>query len=332
MFSFLGPLLGAGLSFLGNSKAASQAEAQHAASLAWAQQQWGENKDLQREFWDKNYAMQKEFAQSGIRWRMEDAKAAGVHPLFALGGGGASASPTAYIPSTTDYPSNNSGEYLSRMGQDIGRALTATQTLNERFNDKANTLALERAELENTLLRSKIMKENAQVGPPMPGASLSPGPEHGLFEYTPIPADPQHPANPSVVAGPAMPATKYVRQGEALHAYPNKNLGVEDEFMAPGYTRWSLTDYFGALGNRHDSDKYGPPRSVWKKEFPDADGVKFDPLSWSWVPYKGGTVIRQGAPIGYSPIDWKEISRWHQGRKWQKGAYTGGSGFDYVAP
>lgn len=40
-----------------------------------------------------NYERQKEFAQNSIQWRVNDAKAAGLHPLFALSGGGASFSP-----------------------------------------------------------------------------------------------------------------------------------------------------------------------------------------------------------------------------------------------
>lgn len=36
---------------------------------------------------------QREFAQHGIRWRVEDAKAAGLHPLAAIGAAGASYSP-----------------------------------------------------------------------------------------------------------------------------------------------------------------------------------------------------------------------------------------------
>ena len=34
---------------------------------------------------NKQYEMQKEFAQNGIRWKVADAKAAGIHPLAALG-------------------------------------------------------------------------------------------------------------------------------------------------------------------------------------------------------------------------------------------------------
>lgn len=48
-----------------------------------------------------NYEAQKEFAQNGIRWKVEDAKRAGIHPLYALG-----ASTQGYSPSggyTGDY-------------------------------------------------------------------------------------------------------------------------------------------------------------------------------------------------------------------------------------
>ena len=34
---------------------------------------------------DKNIALQKEFAQYGVRWKVADAKAAGVNPLAAMG-------------------------------------------------------------------------------------------------------------------------------------------------------------------------------------------------------------------------------------------------------
>lgn len=41
----------------------------------------------------RNEQTQREFAQNAIQWRVADAKKAGLHPLFALGGGGASFSP-----------------------------------------------------------------------------------------------------------------------------------------------------------------------------------------------------------------------------------------------
>lgn len=42
-----------------------------------------------------NTALQREFAQNTIRWRVEDAKAAGLHPLFGLQGNNATFSPNA---------------------------------------------------------------------------------------------------------------------------------------------------------------------------------------------------------------------------------------------
>ena len=48
--------------------------------MAWAREQF-----------DRNEALQREFAQNGIRWRAADARAAGLHPLAALGSSGASA-------------------------------------------------------------------------------------------------------------------------------------------------------------------------------------------------------------------------------------------------
>lgn len=69
-------------------------------------------------------ATQREFAQMGIRWRVEDAKAAGLHPLYALGGPSATYSPP---PITTGL-----GDSLRQAGQDLGRALQAQGTTQER--------------------------------------------------------------------------------------------------------------------------------------------------------------------------------------------------------
>lgn len=50
----------------------------------WAEQtqQWNEEKEK------RDYARAKEFAQMGIQWKVADAQAAGVHPLYAVGASG----------------------------------------------------------------------------------------------------------------------------------------------------------------------------------------------------------------------------------------------------
>ena len=50
---------------------------------------------------DKESRFQKEFAQHGIRWKVADAKEAGLHPLAAIGAQGAQYNPV--IPSQPDY-------------------------------------------------------------------------------------------------------------------------------------------------------------------------------------------------------------------------------------
>ena len=103
-----------------------------------------------------NLKAQREFAQHGIRWKVEDAKAAGLHPLAALGAQTHSFSPTVV------------GDSFAQAGQSIGRAIDSTRTHDERkdANGVLGKLAVERAGLENDLLRSQIAKNNQAGQPP----------------------------------------------------------------------------------------------------------------------------------------------------------------------
>lgn len=112
--------------------------------------------------------MQREFAQHGIRWKVEDAKAAGLHPLFALGGVPQSYSPvTSLSPGGAPQYGNDMGEALSRAGQDIGRAISAQETPEQRQIRQAN-LALVQSQIERNhseamAARSQAVR-NAQAG------------------------------------------------------------------------------------------------------------------------------------------------------------------------
>lgn len=116
----------------------------------------------------RNEYHQKEFAKHGIRWKVADAKAAGLHPLAALGMQGASFSPVSVA-----------GE-LGQAGQGLDRAMQATRTAPER-TEVANAqlvharLMNENMSLQNDLLRQRIgERQNAQVGPPFPEATSYP--------------------------------------------------------------------------------------------------------------------------------------------------------------
>lgn len=92
----------------------------------------------------ENRKAQEEFAKFGIRWRVEDAKAAGLHPLYALG---------AQTPSFSPVYSNV-GEQVSDMGQNISRAVAAQSNPAEK--------EVQRLQLE--LLKRQIDTEGAQKG------------------------------------------------------------------------------------------------------------------------------------------------------------------------
>lgn len=111
-------------------------EAANAQNIALSRETQSRNEALAREMAAQNEALQREFAQMGIRWRVEDAKAAGLHPLFALSGGGAAYSPSPAIihsapsvqaPQTSPPPSRMvySSNVMGEMGQNLGRALSA---------------------------------------------------------------------------------------------------------------------------------------------------------------------------------------------------------------
>lgn len=116
----------------------------------------------------QNYEHQKEFAQNGIRWKVADAKAAGIHPLYALG-----ASTSSYSPVSGYGGDNGIGEAAATFGQGIGRAVEAGMTREERQRENAKRemqetfdLALRRQELEQgreriteSRMRNKLLEQ-----------------------------------------------------------------------------------------------------------------------------------------------------------------------------
>lgn len=173
-------------------------------------------KDLAQE----NMALQREFAQNGIQWKVEDAKKAGIHPIYALGSAGASFSPVSgnFTSPTSD---------LGAVGQDIGRAINSTRTESQRqdaFTQASQKLQLERGALENEVLRadlaSKTGRMRATQNPPMAAAAdpyLLPGQtQSGLttpkaLEVTPAPKNAPHSEGGAIVdAGWARTKTGWV--------------------------------------------------------------------------------------------------------------------------
>lgn len=115
---------------------------------------------------NREIELQKEFAQNGLRWKIDDAKAAGIHPLAALGATGAAYSPVGL-------GDNDTAASFASAGQDFSRAIDATRTAPEQagaYGKKIEALTLDRMGLENQLLRAQILDITAPRRPPFPMA------------------------------------------------------------------------------------------------------------------------------------------------------------------
>ena len=98
-----------------------------------------------------NQAMQREFAQHGIRWRVADAEAAGIHPLYALG-----ANVTPYSPVFAD--TGASGRGIASAGQQLGRAIgrTSFSRENRLMEQSLNRATLRKAWAEVDLAEQQV--------------------------------------------------------------------------------------------------------------------------------------------------------------------------------
>lgn len=143
----------------------------------------------------KNIKYQKEFAKNAVSWKVADAKNAGIHPLAALGAQTHSFSPVSV------------GSNFGEAGQDISRAIQATQSKGERQDGTTKQLQhlqVQRAGLENQLLASQIAKMNQAGQPP-----ASPGTESsGLAGQGDAPPYTKHEPMDVVKVNPSKPGSE----------------------------------------------------------------------------------------------------------------------------
>lgn len=116
---------------------------------------------------EANVELQREFAQNGIRWKVEDAKAAGVSPLYALG-----------APTTTGFASYTSPDqsHWSAAGNSIQRAIESKQTNSERLQERLLNAQIDGQEIENATKRSHLaLTTGAMKQPPLPASTSGVG-------------------------------------------------------------------------------------------------------------------------------------------------------------
>lgn len=186
-------------------------------------------RNAQAEMNERNIALQREFAQEGIQWRVNDAKKAGIHPIYALGGSGASFSPVS-ANFTADTSMANA---LAGAGQDIGSAINKTRTESGRidaFTKTSQALQLENQSLQNEALRTEIASKTARLrqssGPPMAGDSyLIPGQTQSgvsqpAIKDKPLERTVSEPGKPHQEAG-AISDTGHMRTSGGLFPVPS---------------------------------------------------------------------------------------------------------------
>lgn len=176
------------------------------------------DRDAKRDAFDKNAELQREFAQHGIRWRVEDAKAAGLHPLAAVGMQPASASPIFM-------EGGGMGDAFARAGSDIGRAISAKQTSSERLSERLLEAQIKGQEIENAYKASRLgrMVDPTQNPPPMPSASGE--------ELVPSRVTISRPSDISTEAGRLAPAVKeFINKDGSVSIWPSADAkqSIED--------------------------------------------------------------------------------------------------------
>lgn len=182
-----------------------------------------------------NVALQREFAQNGIRWKVEDAKRAGIHPLYALGASTQSFSPV----SVGSGPDNSMANAMSNIGQDIGRAVSQTRTAQEKEIAALN-LASAKADLEGKVIENQFKAKQLQnlqtAAPSMPSGSSTnfiPGQGNSpLLKVNSAERTVSQPGRYSQEAG-WTPDVGYARTDTGLTPVPSKDVKerIEDQFI-----------------------------------------------------------------------------------------------------
>lgn len=224
----------------------------------------------------KNADLQREFAKKGIRWKVADAQAAGIHPLYALGAQTHSFQPTS---------SGDVMASISDMGQNVSRAVEATRTAPERSDAALRALQLERAGLENDLLRSQIAQNALSSRSPamamasdpylLPGQSSS-----GLVSEKPMKRTMAAPGNPSQEPG-AITGVGWERTSSGgLAPVPSADVKQRIEDMLIPELMWSMRQLFmpNLGGGDRPPTHLLKPGEVWEFDYSDQ--------SWKAVPNK----------------------------------------------
>lgn len=235
----------------------------------------------------KQEDIQREFAQNSIRWRVEDAKRAGIHPLAALGASGASYSPILSVGGDEHYgraPADPNSLNAMRMGQDFSRAIANTSTKEERIAQKMQLMSakldIEGKSIDNAIRMSQL-RRMSMTGPGLPAQeNFMPGQGNS---GTRVVVEPKKSTaasvdQPSQEAG-WIPDVGFSRTPHGLAPVIPQGLSesLEDDMIGKFMWRWrnQIQNNFG-LGTP-------PSRSMLPKGY---DRWKWNFVDQEWIPWK----------------------------------------------
>lgn len=206
---------------------------------------------------------QREMAKHGVRWRVEDAKSAGIHPLDALG--------MHPVSGQTSYVGDSN---FSAIGQDVSRAAQAGSTEMERQQIKMNEINITRGELENQLLASQVARSKApHVPPPKPGISIK--------DSTPVAAI----AGKFGELGIHPEVTFGAGAGGTIIPYPSPQF---QDYLSESF----IPNVMWMLRNNVLPSGIGPPQEI-------ANQQGLTPGDYEWIPGLGWSPVGKLKDFGY---------------------------------
>lgn len=259
-----------------------------------ADNQWARDRSM-------NKKMAYDFAQNQIKWRVQDAKEAGIHPLFALG---AQTISPSFGAGSSFHSGVGAQADLSSLGQGIDRAISAKATAKERaeseyYNNQTRMNELRRQELTNKQLEGDIAIQqatlsaqtirNQQATPPMQsvirpdgaviagqsGSTRTPG---SLVNVVPSQTETNAPGRLGTAAA-SIPDLSFARTNDGGYApVPSKEVKERIEDDVINETLWKVRNHVPSV---FSMPSVAPPYSWLPK---GSDEWYFNPLKGAWYP------------------------------------------------
>lgn len=239
----------------------------------------------------KNAQLQKQFAREGIRWKVRDARAAGVSPEFALG-----AQPVSAAPS---YTPDNSGSMIADAGQNISRAALASASEPDREMAKAlQAETLRGMKLDNDIKMTQGMSRAgfAQNPPfPHPRGNVIEGQGNSPVKDVPLERTGMSNTRPDSEGG-SIPSVGWAKTEDGgLRPVPSQDIKnrIEDQLIPE--TAWAA--------------QYMLAPNVGKGTAPPKEALPKGATRWRW------SVSRQA----WYPTSGTKETRFDKFMKWTKG-------------